>query len=208
MRKRKHIKLTTPKGTAIYPWLNEPNRKFDQIGVYSVNLRMTAQDAAEFVEIITKVRDEYHGEQTKELKKKLKKADLPVLEVIDDQGEETGEVDLKIKLKAGYEYDGKTITQRPTLIDAKQQPIGNDIQIGSGTTLRCGVEVAPWYVPTMGIGVSLRLRVAQIIDLVEFGGGGAAAYDFQNEEGFETVAANLSADSDDGITNNPLEGMM
>jgi len=208
MRKRKHIKLTTPKGTAIYPWLNEPNRKFDQIGVYSVNLRMTAQDAAEFVEIITKVRDEYHREQTKELKKKLKKADLPVLEVIDDQGEETGEVDLKIKLKAGYEYDGKTITQRPTLIDAKQQPIGNDIQIGSGTTLRCGVEVAPWYVPTMGIGVSLRLRVAQIIDLVEFGGGGAAAYDFQNEEGFETVAANLSADSDDGITNNPLEGMM
>jgi len=208
MRKRKHIKLTTPKGTAIYPWLNEPNRKFDPIGVYSVNLRMTAQDAAEFVEIITKVRDEYHGEQTKERKKKLKKADLPVLEVIDDQGEETGEVDLKIKLKAGYEYDGKTITQRPTLIDAKQQPIGNDIQIGSGTTLRCGVEVAPWYVPTMGIGVSLRLRVAQIIDLVEFGGGGAAAYDFQNEEGFETVAANLSADSDDGITNNPLEGMM
>jgi hypothetical protein len=178
---------------------------------------MTAQDAAEFVEIITKVRDEYHGEQTKELKKKLKKADLPVLEVIDDQGEETGEVDLKIKLKAGYEYDvssdpnvysPKTITQRPTLIDAKQQPIGNDIQIGSGTTLRCGVEVAPWYVPTMGIGVSLRLRVAQIIDLVEFGGGGAAAYDFQNEEGFETVAANLSEDSDDGITNNPLEGMM
>jgi len=52
------------------------------------------------------------------------------------------------------------------------------------------------------------LRVAQIIDLVEFGGGGAAAYDFNNEEGFETVAANLSEDSDDGITNNPLEGMM
>ena len=201
MRKRKHIKLTTPKGTAIYPWLNEPNRKFDQIGVYSVNLRMNGEDAAEFISEITKVRDEYHDEQTKEMKKKLKKADLPVMEVVDDQGEETGEVDLKIKLKAGYEYDGKTITQRPTLIDAKQQPMANDILIGSGTTLRCGVEVAPWYVPTMGIGVSLRLRVAQIIDLVEFGGGGAAAYDFNNEEGFETVAASLTSDDE-------LEGMM
>jgi hypothetical protein len=201
MRKRKHIKLTTPKGTAIYPWLNEPNRKFDQIGVYSVNLRMNGEDAAEFISAITKVRDEYHDEQTKEMKKKLKKADLPVMEVVDDQGEETGEVDLKIKLKAGYEYDGKTITQRPTLIDAKQQPMANDILIGSGTTLRCGVEVAPWYVPTMGIGVSLRLRVAQIIDLVEFGGGGAAAYDFNNEEGFETVAASLTSDDE-------LEGMM
>ena len=201
MRKRKHIKLTTPKGTAIYPWLNEPNRKFDQIGVYSVNLRMNGEDATEFISAITKVRDEYHDEQTKEMKKKLKKADLPVMEVVDDQGEETGEVDLKIKLKAGYEYDGKTITQRPTLIDAKQQPMANDILIGSGTTLRCGVEVAPWYVPTMGIGVSLRLRVAQIIDLVEFGGGGAAAYDFNNEEGFETVAASLTSDDE-------LEGMM
>ena len=202
MRKRKHIKLTTPKGTAIYPYLNEPNRKFDQIGVYSVNLRMNGEDAAEFISTITKVRDEYHNEQTKEMKKKtLKKADLPVKEVVDDQGEETGEVDLKIKLKAGYEYDGKTITQRPTLIDAKQQPMANDILIGSGTTLRCGVEVAPWYVPTMGIGVSLRLRVAQIIDLVEFGGGGAAAYDFNNEEGFETVAASLTSDDE-------LEGMM
>jgi len=201
MRKRKHIKLTTPKGTAIYPWLNEPNRKFDQIGVYSVNLRMNGEDAAEFISAITKVRDEYHDEQTKEMKKKLKKADLPVMEVVDDQGEETGEVDLKIKLKAGYEYDGKTITQRPTLIDAKQQPMANDILIGSGTTLRCGVEVAPWYVPTMGIGVSLRLRVAQIIDLVEFGGGGVAAYDFNNEEGFETVAASLTSDDE-------LEGMM
>jgi len=53
----------------------------------------------------------------------------------------------------------------------------------------------------MGIGVSLRLRVAQIIDLVEFGGGGAAAYDFNNEEGFETVAASLTSDDE-------LEGMM
>ena len=205
MLKRKPTKLTTPKGTAIYPWLNEPNRKFDQIGVYSVNLRMNGEDAVEFIAAITKVRDEYHSEQTKETKKKLKKADLPVMEVIDDQGDETGEVDLKIKLKAGYEYDGKTITQRPTLIDAKQQPMGNDTLIGSGSVLRCGVDVVPWYMPTNGVGVSLRLRVAQIIDLVEFGGGGAAAYDFQNEEGFETISANLTEDS---ITNNPLEGMM
>ena len=203
MRKRKHLKLTTPKGTAIYPWLNEPN----QFGYYQVNLRLTVQDAAEFVAIITKVRDDYYGEQTKELKKKLKKAHLPVFEVIDDQGEETNEVDLKIKLKSAYEYDGKTITQRPTLIDAKQHPIENDIKIGSGTTLRCGVEVTPWH-SSLGIGVTLRLRVAQIIDIVEFSGSGASAYDFQNEEGFETISANLSEDSDDGITNNPLEGMM
>jgi len=205
MPKKKHMKLITPKGTAIYPRINEPNRKFDPIGVYSVNLRMTGEDAAEFITTITQVRDEYHADQTKELKKKLKKADLPVMEVVDDQGEDTGEVDLKIKLKAGYEYDGKTITQRPILVDSKRTPMNNDIRIGSGTTMRCGVEVAPWYMPTNGVGVSLRLRVVQIIDLVEFGGGGVEAYDFKDEEGFETVSANLSEDS---ITDNPLEGMM
>tara|TARA_Y100001938_G_C8090094_1_gene434502 strand:- start:2146 stop:2757 length:612 start_codon:yes stop_codon:yes gene_type:complete len=203
MRKPKSLKLTTPKGTAIYPWLNEPNRKFDPAGVYAVNLRMTADEAETFINKITEVRDEHHQSQTKELKKKLKKADLPVIEVVDDQGNETGEIELKCKLKASYEYDGKTITQRPVMIDAKQQKVSDDVRVGSGTTMKVGVEVRPWYVPSQGVGVSLRLKVVQIIDLVEFGGG-AGGFDFDDEEGFETISANLSdANEDDG-----LEGMM
>tara|TARA_R100001594_G_scaffold101815_2_gene136393 strand:+ start:482 stop:1087 length:606 start_codon:yes stop_codon:yes gene_type:complete len=201
MRKRKSLKMTTPKGTAVWPWLTEPNRKFDQAGVYSVNLKMSSEDAEEFVKTITRVRDEFHEEETKTQKKKIKKADLPLVEVVDDQGNETGEVELKLKMNASYEHDGKTITQRPTLIDTKQNPITEDVRVGSGTTMRCGVEVRPWYVPSQGVGVSLRLKVVQIIELVEFGGG-TSGFDFDDEEGFETVSSNLQ-DED-----NELEGMM
>ena len=74
MRKKQQIKMRTPKGTAIWPWLNEPNRKFEPAGVYAVNLRMMMSDAQDFIDNITKVRDEHHNEQTKELKKKIKKA--------------------------------------------------------------------------------------------------------------------------------------
>ena len=203
MRKKQQIKMTTPKGTAIWPWLNEPNRKFEPAGVYAVNLRMMMSDAQDFIDNITKVRDEHHNEQTKELKKKIKKADLPIIEVVDDQGDETGEVELKLKLKASYEYDGKTITQRPLIMDAKQKPIGDEVRIGSGTTMRCGVEVRPWYVASQGVGVSLRLRVVQVIDLVEFGGGGTSGFDFEDEEGFESVAAAMDEHEGDD-----LEGMM
>lgn len=201
MRKRKSLKMTTPKGTAVWPWLTEPNRKFDQAGVYSVNLKMSSEDAEEFVKTITRVRDDFHEEETKTQKKKIKKADLPLVEVVDDQGNETGEVELKLKMNASYEHDGKTITQRPTLIDTKQNPITEDVRVGSGTTMRCGVEVRPWYVPSQGVGVSLRLKVVQIIELVEFGGG-TSGFDFDDEEGFETVSSNLQ-DED-----NELEGMM
>ncbi len=203
MRKPKFLKMTTPKGTAVYPWLTEPNRKFDQAGVYSVNLRMTSEDASEFVNAITEILDHHHEDQTKEHKKKIKKADLPIIEVVDDQGNETGEIELKCKMKASYEYDGKTITQRPLLIDAKRQPVGGDVRIGSGTTMKCGVEIRPWYVASQGVGVSLRLKVVQIIELVEFGGG-TTGFDFDDEEGFETISANLSDTHED----DDLEGMM
>ena len=66
MRKQKFLKMTTPKGTAVYPWLTEPNRKFDQAGVYSVNLRMTSEDAGEFVDAISEIRDHHHQYQTME----------------------------------------------------------------------------------------------------------------------------------------------
>ena len=36
------------------------------------------------------------------------------------------------------------------------------------------VELATWYVPALGFGYSLRLRAVQVIELVEYSGGGGA----------------------------------
>ena len=41
-------KMTSPKGTAVWPWLNEPDTRFDDNGVYTVQLRLDAEEAAAF----------------------------------------------------------------------------------------------------------------------------------------------------------------
>ena len=41
--------ITTPAGVARYPHLNRPDTKFDEIGVYKVNLELTAEEAEPFI---------------------------------------------------------------------------------------------------------------------------------------------------------------
>ena len=198
MRKSKKIKMTSPKGIAVYPHLSEPNRRFDSNGVYEVKLKLEGDEATAFVDRLKNILDDHHTTVSKEMKKKVKRADLPVTEVVDDEGHETGEVEVKFKLKAQFDYEGKTVTQRPVLLDAKKNPI-TDVHVGSGSTLRIGCEVFPYYTATVGAGLSLRCKVVQVIDLVEYGGG-TAGYDFDDEDGFEAVATAMTdEDTGDGV---------
>jgi len=202
MSKRRRLsRLTTPQGTAIYPWLNEPDRKFDTDGVYKVNLRLTREDAADFINKLTEIRDTHYTESCEtEGKKKLKVADLPVMDVTDDEDNETGQVDIKFKLKAQYEYDGKKITQRPVLMDAKRNPMTEIV--GAGSMVRVGCEVFPYYTAQIGVGVSLRCKVVQVLDLKEYSPSGTTGFDFNEEDGFEAVSASMSEDTPEttGIT--------
>ena len=182
-------KMTSPKGTAVWPWLNEPDTRYDDNGVYTVQLRLDAEEAAAFTaELKEKFKLGYEQQAKEQGKKKLKLAPMPWKDHEDDQGNATGKVDFKFKMKAAYEYEGKKIDNRVLLIDAKRNPV--TAQIGSGSSIRCGFEPYVWYVPSMGVGMTLRLKAVQVIDLVEFGkGGGTDDFDFQEEEGFTAVAS-------------------
>lgn len=183
------IKMTSPKGTAVWPWLNDPDTRFDENGVYSVTLRLDAEDAEAFMGKLKQIfRNGYDEETKKQKKKKLKLANMPWADHEDDQGNATGQVDFKFKVKASYEYEGKKIDNRVHLIDAKRNPVTN--QVGGGSSIRVGFEPYVWYVPSMGVGMSMRLKVVQVIDLVEYGKGGSTdEFDFEEEEGFTTATA-------------------
>ncbi len=45
----KKMKMTSPKGTAVWPWLNEPDTRWNEVGTYSVTLKMDAQTAEPFL---------------------------------------------------------------------------------------------------------------------------------------------------------------
>ena len=87
--------------------------------------------------------------------------------------------------------DGRTIEQRPILFDAKMRPM-ND-RVGGGSIVRVGFEPHLWFVPATGVGLSLRLKAVQVLELREGGGRTATDFGFSEEEGFETAFADEEA---------------
>ncbi len=184
-------KMTSPKGVAVWPWLNEPDTRWDT-SEYKVSLKVYGKPAMEFTQLLEEFYKQGYTDLAKELKKpKLKKANMPWSEVVDDQGNLTGEIEFKFKNKSSYEYEGKTIENRVALIDRAGKIV--ESRIGSGSEIKIGFEPYVWHVPSMGVGMTLRLKAVQVLELVEYGGGSSSG-DFEFE--FEDTTT-TSTGSDD-----------
>jgi hypothetical protein len=194
-------RMTTPKGVASWPRLNDPDFKFEPDGVYQVKLRLGPADAKKLMETLNKELDAYYAEQAKEAakegKKKLKRADVPWGECVDEHGKETGEVEFNFKMSARYTAkDGSTVEQRPVLFDAKTNPMTD--RVGSGSIIRVGFEPYLWNTPALGVGISLRLKAVQVLELKQWAPSNKASdYGFSTEEGFETAFAEPEKPEDD-----------
>lgn len=182
MTKIKRPRFVSPAGTAQYPYLNKPDTKFNPDGEYKCKLEIPADKAQEIVTFL----DEQHEQSIAKAKKdnpgkKVKEGEVPYT-----VNEETGAVVVNFKLRAkGKTKDGSEFEQRPAVFDSKGKPL-QDAKVGGGSTLKIAYEVIPYYTAIAGAGVSLRLKAAQIINLVEFSGGaGAGAYGFGEEDGYE-----------------------
>ena len=184
--------ITTAIGTAVYPHLNKPDKKFDKDGpgVYQVSLRLLDEEAA----ILISLLEEHHTEEydktcTEKKKPSLKQHAHPWAQELDDDGNSTGHHLFKFKMKA----ETKTgIKMRPVLFDAKRQPLNENI--GGGTKMKVAFEPSCWFVPSLGFGMTLRLKGVHVIDLVEYSGGlSAEGLGFGEEEGFETASASLAS---------------
>ena len=202
-------KFQTPVGTAIFPKLNAPDTKFKADGEYGVKLRLGAAESEAFIAKIEKELKAYWPVAKAELEKKLtdavggpakakaklalsemKEADKSFKPAYDDEGEETGEYEFNFKMPATYLKDkGKTtekrLPMRPDLFDAKGKKLDSAPEVWGGSRLIVAGEFRP-FSTTVGVGISLRLKAAQIIELV-LGGGNrdAASYGFGQQEGFE-----------------------
>ena len=202
----KNLKIA--KGQALWAKVFEPDTKFDPAGIYSVDLLIEETEAQELCEYLDSVCDQRYKEEIK-AKPKLKASlsTRPAYEPdYDEDGNETGKLKFKFKLKAsGQTRDGRDYTQKPAVVDAKRKPMDSDIAIGNGSTVKVAFEPVPYVMAsTKQVGVSLRLKAMQVIDLVQYGGGAASVFD--EEEGFEveeaaptTTAAFDVEDDDDGV---------
>lgn len=203
---KEHIteKYVTGKGELTgFIALTKPSTKFNKQGIFSTYILLDKKDGEALVNKMKEVRTE----QFKKYGKGTKVAELqckPYEIVNEETGEATpdpkGRYILAAKANA-YIEKGK-IGYRPQIINAKKQPVKN-ISIGEGTIARLGVTLSGYSVAGK-TGVSVRLGMVQIIDLVEYTGGGFSTDMFDEEEGFDGVGEEF--DNTPIVTEDDSEG--
>jgi|TARA_R110002074_G_scaffold23281_3_gene70689 hypothetical protein len=131
----------TPVGTAVYPWLNNPDTRFDADGVYQVTLQLSKEDTKPINAVVKPLMD---GGKNNPIKPEL-----------DDQGNATGNYLVKFKLKALVKpKKSEPFTQSPVLLDEDGNRL--DALIAGGSKMKIAYE--PFAYSAMGGGVSLRVK--------------------------------------------------
>lgn len=180
-------KYTTGKGTLTgFISLFEPSTKFNKEGVYQAHLLLSKDEGEKLASKIKEIRTQ----QFKQFGKGTKVVEItqcvPYTTVNDETGEEVGDAEGRYILKtkaSAFIKDGK-ITQKIPVLDAKLKPV-TGVKVGEGTIARLGVELAGYSVAGK-TGVSVKLKLVQIINLVEYSGGATAeSFGLTQEDGFD-----------------------
>lgn len=162
-------KYTTGKGEIVgFVAIQKPSTKFNKEGVYSVNILLPKEEGEALAAKIKAIRTE----QYKTYGKGTKVADLTrcvPYTTPNEEGEEIEDAEGRYVVKASAKAFIKNdkATHKIVIVDSKLKPINNDISIGEGTTARLGLELAGYSVAGK-TGVSVKLALVQIIDLVSF----------------------------------------
>lgn len=156
--------LTTPIGTALYPKLVKPDTKFDEVGSYSCKLILSKDD----FETVSAQINPWFDQEYERFVRESRQTSLKRREKLPLRINEDNEYELFSKQIAQKNVAGKLITFQIALFDSAGKKINDDLNIGSGSKVRLSVEPFAWHVPAQGVGYTLRLKAAQIIDLKEY----------------------------------------
>lgn len=147
---------TTPKGTAIFPKLKNPDIYKDQSQGYTLRLKLTPQETNQFkaeIEsfLMEKVNSEFNG------KKPNKTLFLPF------HDEKDGSETIKFKSKDEFkDKNGQTVKRIIPIFDFEGNPIENDEEIPHNSIVKVNYTPVFWT-QIMGYGVTLRINSVQLI---------------------------------------------
>lgn len=198
MNKNKAPRYVTPLGVAQYPWLIEPDTKFNPDGDYKVNMLFGDTKNADLQYMLgdlNSVLEEFYQSLIKDPKyskyaSKIHKADLY-------EEDADGNIVMKFKQRAVIKSIKGTYDVKIPIFDSKGKPL-SDIKLGGGSKIKLCFSVSPYFVPsTKMCGLSLRPVAVQVIELKEWTEGGTMqAYGFDSEDGYEgTDVENLQDDA-------------
>jgi len=190
----------SPIGTAKFPYLVQPDTKFDERGTYKVDLIITPKEATAIKSVATKLAETFKKEDVESNPSRKKWGlHLPLLDDTNQDGEDTGQKVARFKQAASIRTrDGRDINKSILLFDSQGNRI-SDINPYSGTKMSVAYTMSAYANPTSKTyGVTFRLVAAQIIELVEGGTGmSAESLGFQNQaDGFVMDIEQQDADDE------------
>lgn len=187
MNKNKAPRYVTPLGVAQYPWLVEPDTKFNPDGDYKVNMLFGDTKNADLqymLDDLGSTLEEFYQSLINDPKyskyaSKIHKADLY-------EEDADGNIVMKFKQRAVIKSIKGTYDVKIPIFDSKGKPL-SDIKLGGGSKIKLCFSVSPYFVPsTKMCGLSLRPVAVQVIELKEWTEGGTMqAYGFDSEDGYE-----------------------
>lgn len=103
-------------------------------------------------------------------------------EELDKEGEPTGNVIIRAKLNATWKNrEGEEVTNLVAALDRYGKPFDEVPAIGNGSKIRIGIELSTYLHPATGFGISYRLGVVKVLDLVPYGDN-TGEYAFDDDE--------------------------
>jgi len=179
------LQHVSPVGIAKFPYLVQPDTKFDERGTYKVDLIISEEEAQEIKATATKLASSFKKEDIEGNPSRKKWGlHLPLLDDLDQAGEDTGQKVARFKQVAVIRTrDGREITKSILLFDSQGNRI-SDVNPYSGTKMSVAYTMSAYVNPTgKTYGVTFRLIAVQIIELVEGGmSASAESFGFHNQD--------------------------
>lgn len=167
--------LTTPRGKAVYPHITQPDTKFNADGVYSTKLHVSEDDFNLFSKGVQETVEREYDAECKAKGKQLRRAPSQPLRITED-----GDFEIYAKQVAQRQTKKGLLEFTVPVFDSAGNRISDVPNIGSGSELKLSVEVYTWYTDLQGFGYTLRLKAVQLLDLVEYSGGGSFGFDAED----------------------------
>jgi len=158
----------TPKCVAMFPFVTKPCTLFHKEGKFKITCLFDPKDEEHkaFLLRLNKALSEAEADEKTKFKNK------PWSVHLEPDTKASTEL-LEVQFKSSY---------APRVFDAAGNKILGDLNVGNGSVVKVGYKTAPYT--GFGGGITCYFEAIQIIDFVEYTGGEASDYGFEQEEGF------------------------
>mgnify|MGYP003130659362 CR=1 FL=1 len=180
----------TMTGKAFYPRLVRADTKYNKLGQYKADLRVPVEEAKELMEELASVYKEWTGKAPSKNDNSMWKFEE------DDNGNQTGDVIIKIRVSNKMKKDGDLWDRRPKIFFRNTDD--RTESIGGGSAMKVQFDMYCWQAEKKG--VSLQPLSVLIEELVEYEGNGGNPFGEGEEAVFDTEPLKTNGETDADTT--------